>query len=231
MGFNEILEQEYFGPLNERQKEYTRDTHKAGEKLLELINDILDLATLEAGYMTLQREEISVYKLMNGIQELVSDWARKEDIEVHLSCAKNIGKITADKKRLKQAMINVIRNAISFTPSGGKIDMGAKKTKEGIEIEITDTGVGIRDEDRVRIFEPFERAQSGGKDARLSRSGAGLGLSLVKNIIALHGGHVDLDSKPNEGTTVKIFLPFTSVETSFKVPIGSKNTSEIEEKA
>ncbi|MEZ5813960.1 MAG: PAS-domain containing protein [Alphaproteobacteria bacterium] len=222
MGFNEILDQEYFGPLNKRQKEYTRDTRKASERLLELINDILDLATLEAGYLTLQREDISVYTLMTGIKELVDDWARKAEIEIQLKCAKNIGKITVDEKRLKQAIINIIRNAINFTPAGGKITLSAHKLKEGIEISVRDTGIGIRKEDKLRVFEPFERAQSGLQNAKTPRTGAGLGLSLVKNIISLHGGQVDLESQPGKGTTVTIFIPFTSFETPFKIPKTAK---------
>lgn len=222
MGFNDILDQEYFGPLNSRQKEYTRDMHKASHRLLELVNDILDLATLEAGYLTLQREDMGVYQLMSSVRDLVSDWARKANIEVHLQCAKNIGKITADEKRLKQAIINVVRNAINFTPAGGKIILTAKKRKDGIEINIEDTGIGIPKEAKKRIFDPFERAQSGSHDGKLSRSGAGLGLSLVKNIVALHGGHVDLESEENIGTTVTMFIPFTSIETEFKIPIEKK---------
>jgi len=225
MGFNEILDEEYFGPLNPRQKEYTRDTRKASGRLLELINDILDLATLEAGYMTLQRQDINLYQLMNSIKALVSDWARTAQIEVSLKCAKNIGNITADKKRLKQAIINIIRNAINFTPENGKIILSAKKQKNGIEITIQDTGVGIRKEDKARIFEPFERAQSGDSKNKITKSGAGLGLALVKNIITLHGGQVNLDSEPGQGTSVTIFLPSTSIETPFKIPTGKKKTA------
>lgn len=219
MGFNEILENEYFGSLNVRQKEYTRDIHKASERLLELINDILDLSTLEAGYMILERTDVKIYDLMGNIFDLVSDWGRKNSIEIHLHCPKNIGKITADEKRLKQAIINVLRNAINFTPAQGQIDLTARKTKIGIEIEITDTGIGIKEDDRARIFAPFERAQSGFADVR-SKSGAGLGLSLVKNIIALHGGNVDLESEPGKGTTVILSIPFTSVVTPLRVPLN-----------
>lgn len=218
MGFNEILDKEYFGPLNPRQKEYTRDTRKASERLLELINDILDLATLEAGYMTLQRKDIGIYDLMTNIKELVSDWGRKADVEISLKCPKNIGKTTVDEKRLKQAIINVIRNAITFTPAKGKITLSAKRSKQGVSIMVKDTGIGIREKDKSRIFEPFERAQSGKNEAATSRTGAGLGLSLVKNIIMLHGGYVDLESKHGEGTTVTLFLPSTSTETPFKIP-------------
>lgn len=224
MGFNEILDKEYFGTLNPRQKEYTNGIHKASERLLELIDDILDLSSLEAGYMMLQREEIRVYDLMGNVVDLVSDWARKSGLEVHLHCPKNIGRIMADEKRLKQAIINVIRNSINFTPAGGQIELAARRSRDGLEIEIRDSGIGIGQEDRERIFEPFKRARSGTGAAvpRLGRAGAGVGLALVKNIIALHGGEVELESEPGKGTCVTIFLPYTSIRTALKLPAGAK---------
>lgn len=223
MGFNEILGQEYFGPLNARQKDYTQDMKKASERLLSLINDILDLSTLEAGYMMLQREEVKVRPMMEAIFNLVGEWARKEKIDIRLKCPANIGTVVADQRRLQQAIINLIRNAITFTPSGGKIELSARRRKDGLEITVDDSGVGIPEEDRIRIFEPFERAQSGLKEGRPAKSGAGLGLSLVKNIIALHGGTIALDSEPGKGTKVTVFLPFASVETPLKVPVEKRS--------
>jgi len=222
MGFNEILDQEFFGPLNERQKQYTHDIHDASMNLLGLINDILDLSTLEAGYMALERTDVKIYAMMQSIKDLVQDWARKKTIEIDLSCAKNIGVLAADEKRLKQAIINVIRNAINFTPEGGKIELMARRKKDGVMIVVKDNGVGINKEDRSRIFAPFERAQSGLVqlgESKLIKTGAGLGLSLVKNIAALHGGDVTLDSEPGKGTTVTIFIPFASIETPLKLPL------------
>ncbi|MCC7305350.1 MAG: PAS-domain containing protein [Alphaproteobacteria bacterium] len=217
MGFTEILGQEYFGPLNERQKEYTRDMKDASERLLNLINDILDLSTLEAGYMKLEREDVDVGKMLSDVYELVTGWARKERVEITLEAEKGIGTIAADGRRLQQAIINLIRNSITFTPPGGRITLSGTRSKEGITIAVSDTGIGITQEDKNRIFAPFEKAQRGGGKPRLSRSGAGLGLSLVKNIIALHGGAVTLDSEPGQGTTVTLFLPYTSVKTNLKI--------------
>ena len=219
MGFNEILDQEYFGPMNKRQKQYTSDIRLASKRLLDLINDILDLSTLEAGYMTLQRTEFNLYKMLQNVFDLIEDWAGKEKIKVHLKCAKNIGGILADERRLQQVIINLVRNSIAFTPSGGEITITGKRTKEGMKISVSDTGIGITEKDRMRIFEPFERAQVGSQDVRLSRSGAGLGLSLVKNITALHGGTIELESEPGKGTTVTVFLPFIAIETNLKLPI------------
>ncbi len=219
LGFNEILDLEYFGSLNKRQKEYTHSIRLAGDRLIKLIDDILDLSTLEAGYMTLQCTEFGLYKMLYNVFDLIEDWARKENIKLYLKCPKNIGKITADKRRLQQIIINLIRNAIAFTPSGGTITVTARRTKKDIQISVNDTGIGIAEEDHKRIFKPFERAQRGNNNTRILRGGAGLGLSLVKNITALHGGTVELESEPGKNTNITIHLPFTSEETKLKLPI------------
>lgn len=219
MGFNEILDQEYFGPLNDKQKEYTHDISKASQKLLDLINDILDLSTLEAGYLTLERKDIDIKDMLGHVAELISEWAHKKAIKFTLDCPETIGTINADERRIQQALINLIRNAINFTPENGEISLQALRQKEGLQIIVQDNGVGISESDQNRIFAPFERAGSGLQNAPLSKGGAGLGLSLVKNIINLHGGTVKIDSTENKGTTVTLFLPFTSTETSLKIPL------------
>ena len=220
MGFTEILNQEYFGPLNDRQRDYTRDMKDASERLLGLINDILDLSTLEAGYMKLDRQEVDIQKMLQDVYGLVTGWARKENVEIDLEVPKNIGELNADERRLQQAIINLIRNAIAFTASGGKITLGAERKPDGVTIFVRDTGIGISKEDRLRIFEPFERAQSGLGKTRANRAGAGLGLSLVKNIVTLHSGTVGLESESGKGTTVSMFLPNTFTKTNLK--IGTK---------
>ena len=220
MGFNDILDQEYFGPLNTRQKDYTGDIRSASERLLGLINDILDLSTIEAGYMSLEKENVSVADLLESTKDLAAEWARKGKVEISLSYPKTIGKIELDSRRMKQALMNLIRNSINFTPADGRIDIIAKRKKDGIQIQVSDTGIGISREHQTRIFEPFEKAQRGKSlttheaDAASGKGGAGLGLSLVKNIITMHGGTVGLTSEPDKGTTVTIFLPFdTGIET------------------
>ncbi len=207
MGFNEILSNEYFGKLNERQKSYTADIKEASDRLLGLINDILDLSTLEAGYMNLEKGEVDVKQMLNDAFELVTGWARKEKLEITLDLPKSLGKIDADGRRLQQAIINLVRNSIAFTPQGGKISLSASRKKDGLYIVVADTGIGVSPEDRARIFEPFERAQSTATKARIAKSGAGLGLSLVKNIVSLHGGKIELESEPGKGTTVTMILP------------------------
>ncbi len=205
MGFAEILDKEYFGTLNERQKEYTAGMYEAGERLLNLVNDILDLSTIEAGYMSLHPERFNVRDMLQGLFELTRDWARKEKIEVKIECPKNIGSITADERRIKQAVLNLIRNAISFTEHNGEITLSAKRRKETLDIIVADSGIGIPEKDQRRIFEPFERIKT--EDQKRNSNSAGLGLSLVKNIIELHKGSLSLQSEEGKGSTFTISLP------------------------
>lgn len=208
MGFTEILDKEYFGELNSRQKEYTKSMYEASERLLGLINDILDLSTIEAGYLSLELEEIRVRKMLARLLDLVREWARKEHVDIELDCPRDIGAITADERRLKQVLLNLIRNAISFTPQGGKIRLAVTRDDAVVTIIVSDTGVGIKPEDQERIFQPFERVQNVTRqDGVTARGGAGLGLSLVKNIIELHGGTIAIKSEPGRGTDVIIRLP------------------------
>ena len=203
MGFNEMLSQEFFGPLNKKQKEYTADIQSASDHLLNLINDILDLSTIEAGQMDLNIESASIKDMMENIMDLIQDWARKEKIEVSLRCPANIGKAEIDVSRVKQAIINIVRNAISsIGSSGGAIDLHVARRSDDIKIEIKDNGIGIAPEDQRRILEPFERIEG-----QQTERGAGLGLSLVKNIMAMHHGRLDLSSVPGVGTTVSLIFP------------------------
>ena len=208
MGFTEILDNEYFGKLNERQKEYTKGMHDAGDRLLSLINNILDLSTIEAGYMAFDRDNVAIYDTLQNILGLTEEWARRERINVKLSCAKNIGNIEADERRIKQVLLNLIRNAITFSPENGTISIKAKHEDDHIVISITDTGPGIPEKDQARIFQPFERMITGGP----GRGGAGLGLTLVKNIIELHHGTVSLHSVEGKGTTFTLTLPLKQPE-------------------
>lgn len=201
MGFSEILDHQYFGELNDRQKEYAGGIHEAGERLVSLIDDILDLATIEAGYLELKKAPVDIKALLENLYDLTTEWARKRKLDVKLSCPHNIGNVSADDRRLKQALLNLIRNAINFTPEGGRIDIEAQKSGDTITISIKDTGIGIAEEDLARIFTPFNRGQQPGQ-----HSGAGLGLTLVKNIVELHSGSIDIASQSGKGTIVTVKL-------------------------
>ncbi|TVQ83006.1 MAG: PAS domain-containing protein [Micavibrio sp.] len=209
-GFAEILNQEYFGTLNERQQEYTQGMIAAAQRLAELIDDILDLSTIEAGYLELTTGEVAVYQLMRDIEDLAAEWGRKHNIHITAKAPKNIGKITADGRRLKQVLMKLVSNAISFSPDGGRIEIAAKKSpKHGtVTITVADTGTGIAKEDMEKIFSPFEKAGF----SKRRNSGAGLGLSIVRRIVELHGGSVGIESEPGKGTTVTLTLPLTPTE-------------------
>ncbi len=205
MGFSEILENEYFGDLNERQKEYATGIHSSGERLITLIDDILDLSTIEAGYLELKKESIDLEGLLRGLYDLTAEWARKKKLDIKLSCPQNIGQIIVDERRIKQAVLNLIRNAINFTAEGGNIEIQGYKTGDSYIISVIDTGIGISPDDMKKIFQPFERTGAGKKAS--AESGAGLGLALVKNIIELHGGKIGIESTVGKGTTATITLP------------------------
>ncbi|MDX1575043.1 MAG: PAS-domain containing protein [Kiloniellales bacterium] len=201
VGFAEILENQYFGELNERQLEYSQAIVESSQRLHTLINDILDLATIEAGYLRLDLGEVELQPLLESVYNLGFERARNRGIELVLDCAPDIGTQTADELRLKQALFNLLSNAVKYTPEGGRVILSARRRDDGVEVSVADTGVGIADSDQDRIFESFERG-SGGR-----QSGAGLGLSLVKRLIELHGGKVTLQSKAGEGTHVTCFIP------------------------
>jgi signal transduction histidine kinase len=202
IGFGEILQNNYFGTLNAKQAEYTGGILEASQKLLNLINDILDLATIEAGYMTLQNSQFDIHAMLTSVINYVRDRAANQGLELEFDCPLDIGKITADEKRLRQVVFNLLTNAMNFTQSGGKIALTAQVVKKdkALKITVTDTGSGIAPEDQARVFNKFERGSG-------KKSGAGLGLSIVKSLVDLHGGTVELTSAAGKGTTVVCRIP------------------------
>lgn len=205
IGFNEILDKEYFGALNIRQKEYTKGLGEASEQLMNLINDILDLSTIEAGYMTIVKESVDIAAMLTALYDLTQEWARGQKIEVSLSITPNIGRANLDERRIKQGLLNLIRNAIAYTPAGGRITLSADKIGDQLALSVIDTGPGIAPNDQTRILKPFEKTTTQREDGR---GGAGLGLTLVSNITTLHGGTIKLKSAIGEGTAITMLIPF-----------------------
>ncbi|MEE8333791.1 MAG: ATP-binding protein [Alphaproteobacteria bacterium] len=203
IGFTEILTGQYFGDLNERQAEYGHGILDSSNRLLLLINDILDLATIEAGHMSLELESIDLNELLHGVIGLVSERARQKHLRLECDCAPDIGMIVADERRLKQALFNLLSNAVKFTPEGGEVVMSARRRDGMVLLTTSDSGIGISAEDRDRVFDKFER----GSNAEARRAGAGLGLPLVRSFIEMHGGRVELESEPDRGTRVTCILP------------------------
>jgi len=205
IGFTEILVNQYFGPLNERQLEYARGVLESSQQLLSLINDILDLATIEAGLIVLEIESVDVHGVLVSMLNLVQEAARKQRLELALDCPRSIGRLDADERRLKQVLFNLLSNALKFTPAGGKVSLGARRTEKSVTIWVSDTGIGIEREEQKTVFEKFRRGQS----PLARQSGAGLGLSLVRYFVELHGGELKLESQPDVGTTVTCIFPLS----------------------
>ncbi len=202
MGFAEMLDNRYFGDLNDKQRDYIFNILDASQRLLSLINDILDLATIEAGQLTLERRQVDVSELLHGVQELTRDWAGKQNLAVVLDTPATMGQIDADERRLKQALFNLVSNSIKFTLPGGRIVLGGDRKNGEIRLTVRDNGIGIPTAEHERVFGRFERAHP-----KLRQSGVGLGLALVKKLIELHGGRVEMVSEPGKGTTVSCVLP------------------------
>jgi signal transduction histidine kinase len=202
IGFAEILHQAYFGPLNERQAEYARGILDASNRLISLINDILDIATIEAGYLHLDLAPVDVCGLLNAVETFAIERARNRNLQFSVDCPAGIGTIIGDERRLKQAIYNVVSNAIKFTPPGGRVVISARREDEMMSITVTDTGIGIDPEDQEMVFIKFHRVSSQGR-----QTGAGLGLALVKKLVELHSGNVELQSTPGEGTQVTCHVP------------------------
>jgi signal transduction histidine kinase len=202
IGFAEVLENQFFGKLNERQLEYSHAIVQSSQQLIALINDILDLASIEAGYLQLDLQPTNVQALLESIFTLGRERAHSRSIDLRLDCGKQTGDLMADGRRLRQALFNLLSNALKFTREGGVVTISARRTEDEMLLEVADTGIGIPEEDRERVFGKFER---GARDQR--QGGAGLGLSLVKSLIELHGGRVELDSRVGGGTRVTCHVP------------------------
>ena len=203
IGFTEILAGKYFGDLNDRQSEYATGILESSNRLLMLIDDILDLATIEAGHMSLELDSIDLQAVLSSSLGLIRERARQKSIELENDCPDDIGTIVADERRLKQALFNILSNAVKFTPENGRIRLSALRQDGNVVLTTSDSGIGISAEDQERVFEKFER----GSSAEARRSGAGLGLSLVKSFVELHGGKVELQSAADVGTKVICTLP------------------------
>ena len=207
-GFSEVLYDETFGPLNEKQKKYVNNVLTSGKHLLLLINQILDMAKVEAGKMKLTLSSLPMQSILNEISLLVADMVNKKKLQMSIEIDEDLSNIEADELKIKEIIFNLLSNAIKFTPEGGKIGMRAKKAGSEIEITVWDTGVGVAPENMEKIFEGFFRV-----DTPYSRvtEGTGLGLPLSKKLVELHGGKFSVESEGlNKGVSVRFTLPIIS---------------------
>jgi len=204
IGFSEVLLDRMVGDINPKQEEYLQDVISSGRHLLSLINDILDLSKVEAGRMELEQTTFDLPTLLEDILKLVRERATRHGIQLSLDVDDRVGDFTADERRVKEILLNLLSNAIKFTPDGGKISLRARLNGEFVFISVNDTGVGIAPEDQELIFEEFR--QVGGEKARKTE-GTGLGLTLTKKFVELHGGSIWVQSELGRGSTFTFKLP------------------------
>jgi GAF domain-containing protein len=203
IGFSEVLAERMFGELNEKQDEYLKDIYASGQHLLSLINDILDLSKVEAGRMELELADFSLPAALDNALTLVRERANRRGITLGRAIDDRVGMIRGDERKVKQVLLNLLSNALKFTPEGGRIDVRATMTDGMAEISVADTGVGIAPEDQEAIFEEFR--QVGTADKKVE--GTGLGLALSRKFIELHGGRIWVHSQPGKGSAFSFTLP------------------------
>jgi len=209
IGFSEVLSEKMFGEVNDKQLEYLLDIHTSGHHLLSLINDILDLSKIEAGRMELDLATTNLPMLLDNCTTLVRERANRQGLVLSLEVEEGLGDWVADIRKLKQVVINLLSNAVKFTPAGGKVTLRARRLENAVEIAVVDTGVGIAADQQALVFEEFR--QAGGDYLRKSE-GTGLGLSLAKRFVELHGGTMRVESAPGQGSTFAFVLPERVVE-------------------
>jgi signal transduction histidine kinase len=202
IGFAEMLSEPSSGELNDRQREYLRHIRGSTDALLALINNILDLATIDARAMNLDLGPVDIRKTMAAAAEGVQDRLSKDEITLDMRAAPDIGSFIADEARVRQVLFNLLSNAVGFSPPGETVTLAAERTVDGIVFAVTDRGPGIPPEMHDKVFEWFETNTTGSR-----HRGAGLGLSLVRSFVELHGGRVDIDSAAGRGTTVMCSFP------------------------
>ena len=197
LGFSEALNDGIFGELNPRQADYLHDIHSSGQHLLSLINDILDLAKVEAGKMELLVDAFDVPSAIESAMTLVKERATRHGIQLSLEMDEQLGEFSGDERKFKQVLLNLLSNAVKFTPEGGSVTVTAKATDDGLQISVRDTGIGIAEDFQEKIFEAFQQA---GGSHNVKREGTGLGLTLARQFVAMHGGKMWLESKPGVGS-------------------------------
>jgi signal transduction histidine kinase len=205
IGFSEILAEKMFGDVNEKQTEYLQDILESGRHLLSLINDILDLSKVEAGRMELELSEFDLPTAIDNALILVRERASRRGIRLGSTVDPRLAMIDGDERKVKQVLLNLLSNALKFTPEGGRIDVGARLDGESAEVSVTDTGIGIAPEDQQAVFEEFRQVGTADKKAE----GTGLGLALSRKFIELHGGRIWVKSEPGTGSTFTFTLPLT----------------------
>jgi len=203
IGFSEVLAERMFGEINDKQAEYLTDILESGRHLLSLINDILDLSKIEAGRMELEPNDFDLRSTIDNALTLVRERAQRRAITLRRMFDDRLGMIRADERKVKQVLLNLLSNALKFTPEGGQIDVQAAVRNGAAQISVTDTGVGIAPEDQLAVFEEFRQVGTASKKVE----GTGLGLAISRKFIELHGGRIWVESQLGSGATFTFTLP------------------------
>jgi two-component system cell cycle sensor histidine kinase PleC len=211
LGFSDIIAREYLGPVGSpRYKEYARDIHNSGTHLLSLINDLLDVAKIEAGRMEIEPHMVKTASALESALKFVGVKARERNQSLTISVDEGAAVLYADERALKQIVINLVANAVKFSPEGGRIDVVAKPdAHRNFVLMVADNGPGIPAAKLDRIFKPFARVDN---RYRAQTSGTGLGLALVRGLVELHGGRAWIESEEGKGTRAFVMLPMASPE-------------------
>jgi signal transduction histidine kinase len=203
IGFSKVLLNRLDGELTERQEVYIRSVHNSGTHLLQLINGILDFSRIEAGKLEMRSEELDLHELIDECIESSIPLARGKQLKIEKSVALELPRLTADRTKVKQILLNLLSNAIKFTAQG-RVQVGVVAEPEAVRISVADTGIGIRQEDLTRLFEPFQQLDN---PVARGAGGTGLGLAISKKFVELHGGRIWAESRENRGSTFHFTLP------------------------
>jgi PAS domain S-box-containing protein len=217
IGFSELLEQQIFGTLNDKQRTYVGNVLVSGRHLLQLVNDVLDISKVEAGRMDLAYERTPIASIVDVVRGVIGGLALKRGIRLEVALPPGLPDVFIDPGRIKQVLYNLISNAIKFTPKGGLVRLTARADARSLTVSVSDTGIGIARADLPRLFREFEQlAQPNGTRPE----GTGLGLALSRRLVELHGGRVEVESELGRGSTFSVHLPLKSPDeiTNIRIP-------------
>ncbi|MGN6142505.1 MAG: sensor histidine kinase [Mesorhizobium sp.] len=217
LGFSDMLLHEMFGPFkDERQKEYVGLVRESGQHLLDVVTSILDVSRIEAGTYRVQPEPFRFADAVEMCHSMMRHQAGSKDIALDTCLAADLGEINADRRAVQQILINLVSNAVKFTPAGGSVTVDARRVGSRLHFAVSDTGIGIAEHDLASLGKPFMQIQN---DYTRRFEGTGLGLSLVKGLVALHEGTMSIESAPGEGTKVSISLPLEGPKQAADEPV------------
>jgi signal transduction histidine kinase/CheY-like chemotaxis protein len=211
LGFSEILKDNLVELSPEQRQECLENIHTSGKHLLELVNDVLDLSKIEAGRMELSYDTFGVLSAVREVHNVIRSLSERRDIDLSIEVIPETLEVRADKSKFKQVLYNLLSNAIKFTSQGGRVWVHAEATGEELRVDVGDTGVGIAKEHHARIFNEFYQLDSA---TTRQVEGTGLGLSLTRRLVELHGGEISLESEPGKGSVFSFRLPLQGIEVS-----------------